>query len=208
MSQPSYAEHIKKRWKTVLLFGVITFFLVTAFIIFFLPFEFRADTQVFIMTRETSFEAPSYAVVATAERLGENITHLIETSRSLDYVMEASGGRIDRTFFPENPRKQLNKWKRSIQTSVVPGTGLLRIAVFHPQRDQAALIAQTIADVLATHSREYTGFDLEIRQVDAVFTSTLPARPSIPLNALLSFLLGCILGSIYVVAEQERLLKL
>jgi capsular polysaccharide biosynthesis protein len=204
---PTYASHLRRRWKKVLLFGVVGLFLITAFSVFFLPFEFKAETQIFILPRDLS-DTDSYTSVKSSERLGENLSRLILTSSFFDLVANAGVGQIDLNVFPQEPKKRLRKWKRMVESFQVPGTGLMRLSVYHVSREQARVIAQTVADVLTFRGRDYTGFDVDIKQVDAVLVSRLPARPSLPLNALLGFVLGALIGALYIVFEEERAVSL
>lgn len=202
----TYFDHIKRKWKSVVLYGIISMLFIAG-ISLFLPLEYRAYTQVFILPKNI-LEIDSYTSVKSAERIGENLTRLMETSSFLDLVLFSGQNKIDITSFPRDPKSQLKFWKRAIKSEVVPGTGLIKISVYSKSKEQGRIILQSTANVLTSRGTNYTGVDVEIKQVDSIFVSDFPVRPNILANAVLGFILGVSLGGLHMVIEGERAWKL
>ena len=154
-----------------------------------LPLQYRAETQVFILSRTPAGVDP-FTLVKTAERIGANLSYIVYTSSFFDRVLTLTRDQIAREYFGANDREQRKAWRDSIDVGVVPGTGFLRVAAFHEDPRQAAILAQAVATTLVDRGWEYVGGEVQIKSVDNVVISRFPVRPNILMNILTGFLIG------------------
>jgi len=154
-----------------------------------LPLEYKAETKVFILSR-TPTGADPFTVVKTAERIGENLSHIVFTSSFFDEAVRVAQGQVLPEQFGETERAQRKGWQSTVDVGVVPGTGFLRVSAFHENPRQAAIIAQSVVSALIEKGWEYVGGEVQIKAVDNVVISRFPVRPNIPMNIVLGFVFG------------------
>lgn len=188
------------------MYSIITMFFISGLSLL-LPLEYRADTKVFILPKSVK-TIDTYTTIKSTENLGDNLTKLIQTSSFFDLVALAGKSSIDIAYFSQNSKTRAHEWERIVKASVVPGTGLMEISIYHKDKSQARAILQAVANILAEHGQSYTGFDVEIRQVDAIYVTDFPVRPNVLANAIIGFILGGLITSLYIIFEEERAWKL
>ena len=182
---------LQKRWKLVVSTGLLIASLSVLVSLLF-PLKYRADAQVLIISK-SRYGVDPYTVVKSAERVGENISQIIGTSDFYEKVMMQSGYSLDKTYFDSLSEKNKRKlWQETANTSVVYGTGVLNINIYHKNKDQAKQIAGAVADTLVSRGWEYVGGDVIIKVVNEPIVTNWPVKPNLVLNGVLGFLLGLV----------------
>lgn len=180
---------LKRRWKLLLIAGlaVSAFSLIATL---FFPLEYRADAQVLIISK-SRYGIDPYTVVKSAERVGENVKEIMTTNDFYDKVINHAGFGLDTSQFDAlTERKKRKLWKKTIQSSVVYGTGVLNISAYHEDPEQAFAYADAAADTLAAKGWEYVGGDVTIKVVNRPVVTRFPARPNLPINLVAGFIVG------------------
>lgn len=199
---PKYSSTIAFHWHTIVLMAAIGL-LLGVVLSFLRPLEYSSTTRLLIIQQLGTVDA--YTASRSAERVAEDITNVIYTSTFFDKVMAASS-QIDQDYFPSDPLKQRKKWGKAVDASVARGTGLLTIAVYHQDVEQAELIARALSAVVVDEGWQYTsGGSISIQQVDEPIKSNWPVRPNIPLNAFAGAVLGGLAGVGFVILKAERI---
>jgi capsular polysaccharide biosynthesis protein len=182
-------KQLFRHWKQLVLVGLLAALFVAGVTLLF-PREYRADAQVLIISK-TRFGVDPYTVVKSAERVGENIAQVMHTNDFFEKVMNQQGFSIDKSRFENVPeRKKRKRWNKTIQPSVVYGTGILNISTYGRDSQQAMQLASASVDALVAHAWEYVGSDVAMKVVNDPVVTRWPARPSILVNAALGFILG------------------
>lgn len=167
------------------------------------PLEYSSTTRILI-TQELGV-VDAYTASRSAERIADDLSSIVYTSTFFDKVMNA-GYPIDRSYFPDDPTKERNRWEKTISASVSRSSGLLAIKAYHSNVDQANQIAQAVAYVITTQGWTYTsGGNITVQVVDDPLNSRYPVRPNIPVNAVSGLFLGAIGGAAYLFIQSERL---
>ena len=194
--RPNYLRLIKYNWKKVLLFAVLVM-IITAALSFIEPLKYSTEVR-FLVIQKSLLGLDPYTAIKSSERVALNLSEILYTTSFFNKVM-GSDYNIDKDYFSADEEKKRDQWSRMIGSFVEGGTGLLTLAVYHPDRNQSLEIAQAVASVLATEAQEYVGGDVQIKLVDDPLPSRFPVKPNIPLNAFFGFVLGLVLGFVYVV---------
>lgn len=190
------------RWKLVLFVGFL-FAAIAAGLSFLLPFEYRADAQVLIIS-QSRFGVDPYTVVKSAERIGENLVQIMYTDDFYQKVIAQSAGAIDTAPFDAlDAQKKREAWTKTLSPSVVYGTSLLNISVYNTDKDEALDIARATVDTLKSRGWEYVGGDVIIREVNAPAVTDMPVRPNIILNALIGAFIGVIIMSFAILRKAR-----
>lgn len=193
--------NLKKRYKFIVFIGIVIG-LVSLLISLLFPLEYRADAQALIISK-SRYGVDPYTVVKSAERVGENLVQVIGTSDFYDKVMLQTGYSIDRTKFDnasERARRKL--WQKTVQSSVVYGTGVLNISAYNTDPNQAKQMAGATVDTLASKGWEYVGGDVTIKVVNQPVATRFPVRPNLALNFVMGFLVGVVLSSVLVMRKK------
>ncbi|MFH1047773.1 MAG: Wzz/FepE/Etk N-terminal domain-containing protein [Patescibacteria group bacterium] len=202
MNETSYITTMRKGWKRIALFAVVSA-LFAAGVSFAFPLKYSSSMRLLIIQQQLSSSDP-YTAIKASERIADNLAQILYTTSFYDKVMAAKFN-VDEGVFGTDEIKKRKRWQDTIATQVVRGSGMLDVTVYHVDPDQAEQISQAIAFVLTTEGSIYVGGgDLEVRLVDDPLVSRWPVRPNIPANALAGLVLGGIAGAGYVIMVAER----
>jgi len=198
---PNHKLHLlKKRWKIIAIFGLL-FAIITTGITFLFPLQYRADAQVFIISQSREGVDP-YTTVKSAERIAENLAQILPTDDFYQKVISQDGFGINKDYFGGLTDRQRRKlWGKTINGSVVFGTGVFNVSAYHEDPGQARRIVAAAANVLVTQGWQYVGGNVIIKVVNQPVSSPFPARPNILLNAVLGLLIGVLLAGFILVRK-------
>ncbi|KKU13697.1 MAG: hypothetical protein UX17_C0011G0013 [Parcubacteria group bacterium GW2011_GWC2_45_7] len=166
------------------------------------PLKYSASVRLLI-TQRAALTFDPYTALRSTELIAENLAQVVSTSSFLERVLQ-SGYKIDAQYFSGSEQYRRRLWNKTVETDLARGTGMLRVAVYHPNRDEAIKIVSAIAFLLSTQGSEYIGRDITVRLVDAPLLSRFPVQPNIPLNIVAGAVLGALLGSAWVWVDHRQ----
>ena len=166
---------------------------------FLFPLQYRADAQVLIISK-SRYGVDPYTIVKSAERVGENIAQVMRTNDFYNKVKSQEGYYVDWTYFEKHNERQKRKlWQKTLNGSVVFGTGVLNVNAYHTDPRQARQLAGAAADTLVSKGWQYVGGDVTMSIVNEPVVTRLPVRPNLLVNAIVGFLVGVLLMGFAVV---------
>lgn len=169
---------------------------------FLFPLKYRADADVFIISQSRQGVDP-YTTVKSAERIGENLAQIVGTDDFFAKVMEQEGFGIDAGYFAEpTNRKRRKLWQKTVDASVVFGTGVFRLSAYHEDPGQASRLVAAAGNALVTQGWQYVGGDVIIKLVNEPVVSPFPVKPHVLVNAFLGFLIGLILSGVLLIRRR------
>lgn len=193
---------LKRQWKFVVLVGIIAGLLSAALTMLF-PQEYRADAQVLVISK-TRYGVDPYTVVKSAERVGENLVAVMRTTDFFDKTMAQSNFAVDKTPFVDvSERIKRKRWIKSVEASVLYGTGVLNISAYHTDGDKAKELSGAVASALIAHGWEYVGGDITLKLVNPPVVSRFPVRPNTLTNGLMGLFVGMIIMSLAIVWRRS-----
>ncbi|MBI2484811.1 hypothetical protein HYW18_01520 [Candidatus Uhrbacteria bacterium] len=202
MTTPPASVFVRFGWRTIFLSAILGLIL-ASILSFFEPLKYRSSVRVLITQNVGVVDA--YTASRSSERLADDMATLIHTSAFYDEVMSA-GFDIRASYFPKDGLKRRKVWRKTVQPTVVRGTGLLEVDVYHTSVGEAERIARAVAFVLTTRSHQFVSASgLSVRLVDEPLNSRFPVKPNIPVNAFTGFVLGALTGVGLVYMNSERL---
>jgi len=86
--------------------------------------------------------------------------------------------------------------------SVVYGTGVLNVSAYHPDAEQAKMLAGAAVNALSSKGWEYVGGDVTIKVVNEPIVTRFPVRPNVVLNAVLGFIVGVLLSGLMILKKN------
>lgn len=194
---------LSRQWKTCFLWGILSALIVSS-ISLLLPLEYRADAAVYIISK-SRYGVDPYTVVKSAEQVGQNITQVMKTQDFFDKVMTLVPATFDKSQFQNvTDRVRTKRWQKTVDGSVVFGTGVLNVSAYHRDPAQANILASALVDTLVQKGYEYVGGDVTIKQVNKAIVSRFPVRPNLPLNAFLGFVLGLFVSAAVIFSRLKR----
>ena len=198
-----YSQLLLKRWREILAFGVVAAAFGVGISLFF-PLKYSATMRLLIIQKQLAQSDP-YTAIKASEGIADNLGQIIYTTSFFDKVSTAKEYKIDWSVLPTDERKKRKAWAKTVDTQVVRGSGLLQVAVYHKNKDQAVEIARDIAYTLTTEGWQYVGGgDLQVKLVDDPLISRFPVKPNVPVNAVTGFVLGLIAGAGYVMITRKK----
>lgn len=193
---------LQRRWRPIVI-GTLFFAALSAGVSFLFPLEYRADAQVLIIQGPGSGVDP-YTAIKSAERVGENIVQIMKTDDFFEKVMKRAGTSIDKKRFTDlREQDKRKRWQKSVEASVVYGTGVVNINTYHTDPKQAIALANGIVQTLVNDGADYIGSGVVIKQVNSPVASEWPVRPNIFLNTIAGLLIGLII-TVFIVVRRYR----
>jgi len=178
-----YIHVIRKRiWVlivTTVLFGIIT----SIVNIFFLDEIYRARVSIYVANKKHEANTMSYQEIMAGEYFAKDYQELIK-SRS---VCEAVIQKLQLT------NVTADKLARMISIELKPETRFISLYVESPDNEQAALIANTVADEFRSKAVELLNIE-NAYIVDRALVPKNPAKPKVKQNIAISVLIGMLLG--------------
>ncbi|MBI2443817.1 MAG: hypothetical protein HYV42_01065 [Candidatus Magasanikbacteria bacterium] len=171
---------------------------------FLFPKQYRAESEVLIISRDRSGVDP-FTQVKSAERIGENLTRVIQTGDFMDKVFGLAGATFDRSRWERlSPRDKRRRWQRDVWGATVYNSSLVRLSVYSTTPEDAAGLGAAVTQALATRGWEYVGGDVAIKIVNPPLVSRFPARPNLPVNVGAGFVAGAALWGLAMSRRQRR----
>lgn len=193
---------LRRSWPA-LLFGGLVGALLAALLSFTQPLEYSSTVRLLI-TQPGATNTDPYTILKSNERIAQNLSQLLYTSSFFENILTQAEG-VDRDHFPVDEYDRRRIWGRSIGTTVEPGSGLMLVTIYHPNRDQAHALVQAATQELAKQAPNFFGYSVRVQVIDAPLDSRWIARPNFLNNALAGLVLGALLGLLWMVANREKI---
>lgn len=172
------------------------------FLSFLLPFQ-RASSVRVLITQPNAAGLDPYTAIKSTERVASSLSELIYTTTFFDNVL-SQAKEIDVGYFPQDERDRRKLWRKTVETSITPGTGIMSVSAFHHDAAQARLIVDAVAREMATQVPNYFGYNIRVQIIDAPLDSRWFARPHFAQNTLMGAGLGVLLGIVIVLIRSLR----
>lgn len=199
----SSLSHLLFRRSGSLLAGGLFVALIAGGITLLFPLSYRADTQLLIIPQTRSGVDP-YTVVKSAERIGANIAQVVATNDFFTKVHAQPGHRIDWSRFENvTERVKRKRWQKTVDASVVYGTGLLTVSAYSVVPDQAIQLADAAGSALVANGSEYVGGDVIIKIVNGPVATSFPVRPNLIVNVVAGFVVGVVLTGLLIARKRH-----
>lgn len=169
---------------------------------FFLPFQ-RSSTMRVLITQPNAAGLDPYTAIKSTERVASSLSELIYTTTFFDNVLSQSKA-IDASAFPQDERDRRKVWRKTIETAIAPGTGIMSVTAFHVDPAQARLIVEAVAREMATQVPNFFGYNIRVQIIDAALDSRWFARPHFLQNGLIGMLVGGLIGLTIILVRSLR----
>jgi capsular polysaccharide biosynthesis protein len=200
MSRPNYVHVITRAWKEIVLIAIIGAALALG-ISFFQPFQYSSTVKLLItQTNPTGLDP--YTAVKSTERIAQNLSELVYTTAF--YAAVTSDPSVDTGIFPSDEIQKRKAWEKTIETTVVPNTGVMTITAYSRDRNQATTLAVRSAQELAVEAPNYFGFSVRAQVIDSPLPSRFFARPNLLKNGLFGAVAGLLLGLVIVLWKAKE----
>jgi capsular polysaccharide biosynthesis protein len=163
-----------------------------------------SSTERILITQSNVAGLDPYTAVKSTERIAQNLSEIIYTSSFFNAVMAKAQG-IDPSYFPQDEISKRDLWKKTIDTSVISGTGVMTITAYHTNRDQATELAVRVAQELVELTPTYFGYSVRVQIIDDPLPSRFFVKPDFLKNALLGAVIGLLLGSAWVLGRVRNI---
>lgn len=188
-----FLKLIKAKAATIFTFILVGLILATIFC-FLSPLKYTSGARLLVVS--------SAANLQDAAQPGDYVSSLLsKVAYSGDFFNQVAAANlgVDESYFGSTANQQLKLWAKTISVKSVAGTGIIEVAAFHPNQDQAGKIAAAVSQVLINKNGDYHGLgnSISIKMLDQPLNSTWPNQPNIFLVLILAGLLGALLGITY-----------
>ncbi|MEA1925965.1 MAG: Wzz/FepE/Etk N-terminal domain-containing protein [Patescibacteria group bacterium] len=180
--------------------GVIVaiFLLIATTITFIHPTRYSAYSKILVV-QQFSNDTDPYTMSRSSTYLSTVFSEVIRMNSFCNEVIN-TGFEIDREYFKKSPSqdKTVEIWQRTVDTKVVGDTGIIKIKVTHPSKEQAKKIADGIHQTLIAKQSVFHGSGdlVSIKVIDSPIVSK--TMPDIRLNFTIAILFGLAVSLLYI----------
>ncbi len=167
-----------------------------------LPFQ-RASTMRVLITQPSAAGLDPYTAIKSTERVASSLAELIYTTTFFDSVLSQAKG-VDANYFPQDEQDRREAWRKTIETSITPGTGIMTVSALHRDPAQARLIVDAVTRQMAAQTPNYFGYNMRVQIIDAPLDSRWFVRPQFGQNGLVGFMIGLLFGLILVLVRLPK----
>lgn len=200
MSRPNYVHILAKSWRQIAIMTLAGLVLAFAFS-FIQPFKYSSTVRLLI-TQTNATGLDPYTAVKSTERIAQNLSELIYTSMFFNAV--TNDPSVDQSVFPTDENEKRTFWKKTIETVVTPGTGVMSITAYHQKREQAMTLALRTAKQIESEAPNYFGFSVKAQVIDSPLPSKFFAKPDFVKNGLFGASCGLLLAFAWVLWKTKE----
>ncbi len=189
-------------WRLIVLLTALGFVLA---LIFSLIQTKKYSSQVRLLITQTNVTGVDpYTAIKSTERIGQNLAELVFSSSFFNGVINEGG--VDANYFTLNDEiEKRREWAQTVEVGVTPGTGVMYITAYHPDRAQAAAIAVAVSRQLAEQAPNFFGYSVRVQIIDDPLPSRYFAKPNFATNIGFGTLLGLLIGSAWVLGRIRQI---
>ncbi len=201
----SFGQIIKKK-QSIIWWWLIGILAVATLVSFIQPLKYSAESQVLVVPDYRQTTDP-YQISKTNEYLSSLLAQVTYSSSFFEATAKPEY-QIDATYFGNTSKKRMNKWQKTIEVKALNDSGIISVKAYHPDKQQAEKLVRAINYNLITKNNFYHGLGdkVVLKVIDEPLVSLWPAKPNLPVNFALAFILGLLLGLIHIYltsAEDE-----
>lgn len=198
---------LKNNWKEVLGAGLICGAISVGLSLLFFPLQYEAESQVLVIF-ESKNVTDAYTAMRSAEKIGESITTIVETSNFMAQSLQenSTSNQLQQDIFKDLSEKQRRqKWNNSVDASLNYNSNVVTIRTYHTGKKQAKTLNNIVVTTLIKNIDQYTGPQTKLKVVNPPLASKFPMKPNLFINFLISFLVGlAIAGAVYTYQAKGK----
>lgn len=163
--------------------------------------KFESTTKLLFIQKQLS-GIDVYTASKSSERIASSFVEIIHSNKFLNLILENT--QIKKSYFSSEDKSE--DWKKMVDISLIKGTGIIEISIFHPERKQAELIANQIFKILSERGDEFHGggSNIAISSLSDPVASERPVSPNIWLNSLIGFTVGIVGMTLIIYLKIEE----
>lgn len=165
------------------------------------PLQYASTVRVLI-TQPGAVGLDAFTIQKSNERIAQNLSQLLLTSTFFENILAQAQG-FDTTYFPVDEYERRRLWQESVSIALESGSGLMQVAVYHKNADQAKALVLAATNELARQAPNYFGSAVRVQVIDAPLNSRWYARPNFVNNAFYGAAVGFMLGIIWVITRKR-----
>lgn len=194
---------LTRQWKLPVFAGIFVA-LLSFFVGIVLPSDYKAETDLLILTRQSGTDPLTTA--RAQERIAETLARTVETDAVYAQVMARPDLSEDAKNDLRNSdsRKQRKQWERQVDARAIFGTNMLRVSAYGNTKEQAQDLARAVSQTMIQNGSEYVGTLIVARVVNEPIAGAWPARPNPLVNAGVGFVVGVLAMGWLVVSRGKR----
>lgn len=168
---------------------------------FITPLQYSSSVRVLI-TQNNAGSTDPYTALKFTERIASSLSELLYSSAFANNII-TKNQEFDATYLPVNEYEKRKAWRKMIETGVEPGTGIMTITAYHPNRDQARILVGAASQEITVQAPNYFGYNVRVQVIDAPLDSRWYTRPNFLKNAVLGMAMGFLLALIWQLGFRQ-----
>jgi len=114
--------------------------------------------------------------------------------------------KVDRSYFGGSYGEQIKLWRKTVSTKTLADTGIVEIEVYHPNPEQARVIALAVSDVLINQNANFQGGGegVKVSVLDQPLVSDYPDHPNLVYGFVFALAAGLAFSLVFIYLFPEK----
>jgi capsular polysaccharide biosynthesis protein len=169
---------------------------------FLTPLQYSSSVRIMITQTNASGIDP-YTALKFTERIASSLSELLYSSSFATNIL-GQAKDFNANYFPQDEYAKRTAWRKAIETTVTPGTGIMLITAYNPNKTQASILADAAARELAIQTPNYFGYNVRVQVIDTPLNSRWFTRPDFLKNGAFGLVIGLLIGCIWVIGKKRK----
>lgn len=167
------------------------------------PLKYSARTKLLVVQNSVGLD--SYAVSRSNEYLGRLFSQVAYSGSFYNLVLN-SEYKVDRDYFHGSYAEQIKLWRQTVATKTLADTGIIEVEVYHPNPEQARVIALAVNDVLINQNTNFQGGGeaVKVSVLDQPLVSDYPDQPNLLYNFFFALAGGLAFSVVFIYLFPEK----
>ncbi len=164
------------------------------------PWQYSSSMRLLVVQANVAGLDP-YTALKSTEQIAANVRELVYTSLVANRVLGETP-ELDTAYFPEDEYRRRKAWQEAVEVGITPGTGIITVTVYHPDREQARLLVQGVAKQVIEKTPNF-GYNAQAQVIDTPLPSRWLARPNLIQAAAYGAITGLVLAIFWLILSRE-----
>ncbi len=186
----AFLQQLERSWMRLLWSAVLGAVLAAGVALAF-PWKYSSSMRLLVVQANVAGLDP-YTALKSTEQIATNVRELVYTSLVANRVLSETP-ELDAASFPQDEYRRRKAWQEAVEVGVTPGTGIINLTVYHPDREQARLLVQGVARQVIEKTPNF-GYNAQAQIIDTPLPSRWIARPNLLQAAAYGAIIGLMLA--------------
>ena len=165
--------------------------------------QYKASFEILVIQKQVVGQ-DIYSISKSAQYICQVLKEGIYSDSFFEKVL--SPNQVAAADFPIQVKERRQEWQKSVKVKIIRDLGVIKIDVFHSEKEKAKQISRATADVLEKNHQFYhgAGQNVEIKVLNEPLVSQKPITFHLWFSSILGALLGFLVSLAWILRKKPE----